>query len=67
MAREKIPGYGKEWQMYRCDKDDKEICKNCEHWNLDPDLPSLQFKTCLLNMDSIGPFMSCDKFKQANT
>ena len=68
MAREKIDGYAKEWQMYRCDETEKEICKNCAHWGLDPGIPSMwQLKTCLLDMDSIGPYMSCDKFKQATT
>lgn len=66
MARVKVDfNYEEGRQMYRCDKDDKEICKNCAHWQYDPELPSLPIKTCLLNMDSISCYMSCDKFIQA--
>ena len=66
MARVKLErNYAKDRQMYQCEKDDKEICKNCVHWKYDPELPSLPIKTCLLNMDSISSYMSCDNFKQA--
>lgn len=58
----KIKGYAKEFQMYRCDDKETEICRNCKHWDYTP-LLSTPIKVCLLNMDSIRDDMSCDKFK----
>ena len=64
MARVKVDfNYEEGRQMYRCDKNDKEICKNCVHWQYTTVLPNI--KSCVLNMDSIRSYMSCDKFKQA--
>lgn len=57
----KIEGYAKEWQMYRCDEKETEICRNCKHWDYDP---IIHIKVCLLKMDSIRDDMSCDKFKK---
>ena len=62
MARIKIEGYDKEHQMYRCDKTDKEICMNCISWQFTDVLPKM--KSCTDGMDSISPYMSCDKFKE---
>ena len=64
MARVKIEGYDKEHQMYRCDKTDKEICKNCIHWQFTDALPTI--KSCTEGMDSVSSYMSCDKFKENN-
>ena len=50
--------------MYRCDKTDKEICKNCIHWQFTDALPTI--KSCTEGMDSVSSYMSCDKFKENN-
>jgi hypothetical protein len=62
MARIKVDyNYEEGRQMYRCDKDDKEICENCIHWKYSDCLPTI--KSCELHMDSISAYMSCDNFK----
>ena len=60
--KEKVDfNYTKGRQMYRCDKDDTEICKNCIHWKYSNALPTI--KSCELNMDSISDYMYCNNFK----
>ena len=63
MARVKVNyKYDKDRQMYRCDKDDKEICKNCIHWKCMGIEGVSELMHCSIHMDSISEYMSCDKF-----
>ena len=61
MAKVKVDyPYMEGYQMYKCDKSDKEICKNCKNWKPMGGCPELNH--CSIGRDSISPYMYCCNF-----